>query len=79
MMTTLSVTIDDKVAETAPKYAAECDTTVDALVEGYPVSLPNPKSTKRAQASAKLIKTIEQLSRPMGGKPWNHRDELHDR
>ena len=73
------MTIDDKVAETAQKYAAECDTTVDALVEGYLVNLPNPKSAKRTQATAKLMNTIEQLSRPMGGKPWNLRDELHDR
>ena len=75
-MTTLRVTIDNKVAESAQKYATECDTTVDALVQDYLQNLP---SHSHKGSSSQLLETIDKLSRPMGGKPWNHRDELHER
>jgi|GEM_PF-4234418 len=33
----------------------------------------------RARATENLLRTIRQLSRPMGGKPWTNRDELYER
>ncbi|MEI9893219.1 MAG: hypothetical protein WDN28_04770 [Chthoniobacter sp.] len=33
----------------------------------------------RSEAAERLMRTLEELSRPMGGKLWNHRDELHER
>ncbi len=33
----------------------------------------------RSQAAERLMRTLEELSRPMGGKSWSNRDELHER
>ena len=33
----------------------------------------------RSKAAERLMRTLEELSRPMGGKSWNNRDELHER
>jgi hypothetical protein len=33
----------------------------------------------RSQAAERLIRTLQELSRPMGEKLWNNRDELHER
>ena len=32
----------------------------------------------RSKAAEGLITTLRELSRPMGGKPWKSRDELHE-
>ena len=31
------------------------------------------------EATERLMQTLRELSRPMGGKPWTNRDELHER
>jgi len=33
----------------------------------------------RTKATAHLMQTLKELSRPMGGKSWSTRDELHER
>jgi hypothetical protein len=33
----------------------------------------------RLQAAERLMQTLHELSRPMGGKSWSDRDELHER
>lgn len=33
----------------------------------------------RREATGKLMTTLQELSRPMGGKQWTNRDELHER
>jgi len=33
----------------------------------------------RVEATEHLLRTIRELSRPMGGKPWTNRDELYER
>ena len=78
-MTTLSVSIDDKLAEGVRKYAADCETTVDALVTDYLASLATSSERNGSDAVDNLMGTIEKLSRPMGGKTWDNRDELHAR
>lgn len=33
----------------------------------------------RSNAAEQLMRTLHELGRPMGGKPWNNRDILHER
>ena len=32
----------------------------------------------RGKAAERLMRTLQELSRPMGGKSWSNRDELHE-
>lgn len=77
-MTTISVSVDDQLAERAQQIAADRNTTLDDLVQQYLTQL-----TSAAQASDtvadRLLQTIHDLSRPLGGKPYQQRDELYDR
>lgn len=34
---------------------------------------------QRVAAAEELMRTLRELSRPMGGKPWKNRDELYER
>lgn len=77
-MTTISVSVDDQLAEQAQQIAADRNTTLDDLVQQYLKQL-----TTAAQASDtaadRLLQTFRDLSRPLGGKPYQQRDELYDR
>jgi hypothetical protein len=37
------------------------------------------ESGARSKETGHLMQTLRELSRPMGGKSWNCRDELHER
>ena len=64
---------------TAPALAEQQHTTLDALVEEYLEELARTEDRVRTEAAEHLLLTLRALSRPMGGKPWNDRDELHER
>lgn len=78
-MTTLTVQVDSNVAEKALLVAERRQTTLDALVQSFLQELANEDPSPRRQATEYLLNTIEELSRPMGGKPWRERDELYER
>lgn len=53
-------------------------TTLDALVEDYLVQLAKTEERARSEATGHLLRTLRELTRPMGGKPWKDRDELYE-
>jgi len=79
MMTTLNVTIDDHVASLARQVATERNTTLDHLVRQFLEQLAPTDQSQRDSTANRLATTIRDLSRPLGGKPYQDRDELHDR
>ena len=49
------------------------------LVEEYLDQLGREALESRAQQTQHLLTTLQEISRPMGGKPWDQRDQLHER
>jgi antitoxin component of RelBE/YafQ-DinJ toxin-antitoxin module len=78
-MTTISVTVDDQLAERAQQAAAERNTTLDDLVQQYLKQLASATQGASDVAADRLLQTFRDLSRPLGGKPYQQRDELYDR
>ena len=74
----VTLQLDEELAERAKRIAARRHTTVDAIV-GQCLSLLPDNGVGMAAATDQLIETLRQVSRPMGGKPWKSRDELHER
>lgn len=77
-MTTISVRIDDHLAEQARQIAADRNTTLDELVQKYLKQLTSAAPASSTSAD-RLLQTFRDLSRPLGGKPYQQRDELYDR
>lgn len=78
-MTTISVTVDDQLAERAQQVAADRNTTLDDLVQQYLKQLASATLAASDVAADRLLRTFRDLSRPLGGKLYQQRDELYDR
>jgi len=52
---------------------------VKALLEHLEARLKAEEAGARSKAAGNLVETLQQLSRPMEGKSWSTRDELHER
>ena len=78
-METLTFVIETQLAARARQVAMQRHTTVDSLVVEFLSGLTSSDETSQQNAADRLVATIEELSRPMGGKSWSNRDELHDR
>ena len=50
-----------------------------ALLDHVESRLNAAQAKARSQAAERLMETLRELSRPMGGKSWSSRDELHER
>ncbi len=50
-----------------------------ALLDHVESRLNAAQAKARSQAAERLMQTLRELSRPMGGKSWSSRDELHER
>ncbi len=78
-MTTLTVQINDRTAQTARQVAKQRQTTVDAIVQELLDRLNYEESASRQNAVETLEQSFQQVSRPLGGKQWTQRDELYER
>ena len=77
-MTTINIRVDDQLAEQAQRIAADRKTTLDDLVGQYLKQL-TAKTSANDAAADRLLQTFRDLSRPLGGKPYQQRDDLYDR
>lgn len=77
-MVTISVHVDEQLAEKARRIAADRNTTVDDLVLQYQTQLTS-QSQPNDMAVERLSRTILGLRRPLGGKHYQRRDELCNR
>ena len=78
-METLTLVIETQLATRARQVAKQRNTTVDSLVSEFLSELTSDDETSRQEAANRLVATIKELSRPMGGNSWSNREELHDR
>lgn len=78
-MTTITVQIDPNTAERVRQVAQARHTTLERLIGDYLDHLATSPGASPTAPAQVLLETIRALSRPMGGKPWNLRDELHER
>lgn len=78
-MTTLTVQINDQSARIARQVAARRQTTVDSLVQELLDRLSEEELASRQNGVEALEQSFQQVSRPLGGKLWQQRDELYER
>ena len=78
-MTTLNLTVDDQIASRAEQVAKERNTTLNQLVGEFLEQLTPTEQAQRDSSADRLAATFRDLSRPLGGKPYQNRDELYDR
>lgn len=82
-MTTLSITLDDVAADRVQTVARKKHTTVETLFVNFVSSLAGNGAEEGTHASdeaaAQLTRTFQTLSRPLGGKGYVTRDDLHER
>ena len=76
---TITLQIDTETAERARRIAEQRQTTLDALVREFLDQLAETSDESRVIQSGHLMQTLHEFSRPMGDKPWQDRDELHER
>jgi hypothetical protein len=75
-MKNITLAIDDEVLRGARRYAAEHDTTVNALVREYLTGIVDFEK-KAAEARKRLVKMSEESEARMGSWKWN-RDEIYE-
>jgi hypothetical protein len=83
-MTTVVLNLDDAAAAKARLAAQRRKSSLEGLLQQFVVDLGQEEATdavsaKREIAAQKLVATFQQLSRSMGGKGYNSRDELYER
>jgi hypothetical protein len=78
-MTTLMLQLDHQTAHRARRAAETRHTTLESLVVEYVEQLARIDEQARSEGTEHLLRTLRELSRPMGGKPWKDRDELYER
>jgi len=59
-------------------YFGSKEKLLEALIEEYLDQLARSADSSCAAQTQVLQETLRKVSRPLGGKPWNDRDELHD-
>jgi hypothetical protein len=75
-MRNITLTIDDEVLVAARRYAAQQNTSVNALVREYLTLIAQRED--RAAAARQRIRELSDCSQArLGDKTWT-RDELHD-
>jgi len=76
-MKNITLSIDENVLATVRRYAAERDSTVNALVRNYLTNLAAHEDRAK-QARARLRQLSKQSQGRLGKKAWS-REDLHDR
>jgi hypothetical protein len=76
-MANITLNVDDRVLSVVRRYAAEQNSSVNALVRNYLTTLA-AQEDRAAQARARLRQLSAQAGGRLGKKTWT-RDDLHDR
>jgi hypothetical protein len=76
-MKNVTLSIDEKVLAAVRRYAAERESSVNALVREYLAGVAHQQD--RARQARRRIRALSRASRAsLGAKSWK-RDELHER
>lgn len=76
-MKNITLNVDEKVLAAARRYAAERNSSVNALVRNYLASIAQ-REDRAAQARKRLRQLSRQSKARIGSKKW-HREDLHER
>ena len=77
-MPNITLSIEDEIVKKVRKIAVDQDTTLTAMVRDYLRSVARRGDAEAENSVARLDRTFERFSRPMGPRTWT-RDELHER
>jgi hypothetical protein len=73
----ITLSVDEKILEVARRYAAEQNSSVNALVREYLTNLAAHED-RAARARARIREMSAQSEGRLGKKTWS-RDDLHER
>lgn len=76
-MKNITLSVDDDVLAAARRYAAERDTTVNAMVREHLTRIA--EQTDRASQARRRIRALSDASQARIGSAHWRRDELHER
>lgn len=76
-MKNITLSVDDDVLAAARRHAAECNSTVNALVRDYLTKLAAHEN-RAGRARTRLRQLSQRSSGKLGKKTWS-REDLHDR
>lgn len=74
----ITLSIDEEIVKKVRKIAIDKDTTLTAMVRDYLTSVAGRDAVARKADAAKLMETLEKVSRDMGPRTWT-REDLYDR
>jgi plasmid stability protein len=78
-MKNITLAIDEEVLRSARIYAAEHDTTVNALVREFLAQFDKQREVRAAKAREELVKMSEESTARMGSWKWNRDDAYEGR
>lgn len=76
-MKNITLSVDDKILTAARRYAAEHDSSLNALVRDFLTAIANRE--ERAARARRRIKALSRQSKARLGTERKSRDELHER
>jgi hypothetical protein len=76
-MKNITLTVDEKVLATVRRYAAERNSSVNAMVREFLASIAEHED-RGARARARIRKLSRQSNARLGARTWG-RDDLHER
>ncbi len=74
----ITVNIDEAIVRKVRKIAMDKGTTLTAMVRDYLTSVAGRDAAARKADAAKLMQTLEKVSRDMSPRTWT-REDLYDR
>lgn len=73
----ITLSIDETIVKKVRKIAIDRDTTLNAMVREYLMSVAESDAAVRKEQADALIASTERLARDMGPRAWT-RDDLYD-
>ena len=74
----ITVSIDEEIVKKVRNIAMDKGTTLTSMVRDYLTSIADSDAAARKADAAKLMETLEKVSREMGPRTWT-REDLYDR
>lgn len=73
----ITLSIDEAIVKKVRKIAIDRDTTLNAMVREYLMSVADSDAAVRKEQADALLASTERLARDMGPRRWT-RDDLYD-
>ncbi len=73
----ITLSVDEAIVKKVRKIAIDRDTTLNAMVREYLISVAESDAAVRKEQADRLMTSTERLARDMGPRAWT-RDDLYE-